>query len=89
MRMLGIAILETTLGYTMSEPGNDTIMVVICTDTLKEVHQNEPVIRQQINVTLDHEHYMQLQFCAMDGYPGVDRAPRNSEEEIIVYYEPK
>ena len=69
------------LGYTMSEPGNDTIMVVICTDTIREVFQNEPVIREQINVTLDHEVLHAAQFCVLDGYPGAIDPSRNSEAE--------
>ena len=75
-------------GYTMSDPLNDSIVVVICTDTLKEVHQNEPVIREEVNVTIDHEALHAAQFCAMDGYPGAIDPSRNSEAEAV-YYEGK
>lgn len=75
-------------GYTMSDPLNDSIVVVICTDTLKEVHQNEPVIREEVNVTIDHEALHAAQFCAMDGYPGAIDPSRDSEAEAV-YYEGK
>jgi hypothetical protein len=75
-------------GYTMSEPANDTIMVVVCTETLREVHQNELSIRREINLTIDHEALHAAQFCALDGYPGAIDPSRNSEAEAV-YYEGK
>ena len=72
-------------GYTMSEPGNDSIVVVICTDTLREVHQNEPTIRREINVTLDHEALHAAQFCSRNGFPGSLSPLWDSEAEALWY----
>ena len=75
-------------GYTSSEPDNDIIMVVICTDTLREIHQNDVIFSHQVNVTFDHEAFHAAQFCALDGYPGAIDPSRDSEAEAL-YYEGK
>ena len=75
-------------GYTMSDPVNGAITIVICTDTLRQIHQNDIIFRQEVNATLDHEALHAAQFCAMDGYPGAIDPSRNSEAEAV-YYEGK
>ena len=75
-------------GYTSSEPDNDIIMVVICTDTLRQIHQNDIIFRQEVNATLDHEALHAAQFCMEDGYPGVINPGSDGEEEAV-YYEGK
>ena len=60
-------------------------MVVVCTENLKEVHQNEPIIRQQINFTIDHEGLHAAQFCLGEGYPGPIEPVWDNETEATWY----
>jgi len=57
-------------GYTVSDVSIDSIMVVICLDTLSDYYKSSAILSREINRTVDHEALHAAQFCKNEYYPG-------------------
>jgi hypothetical protein len=76
-------------GFATSDAENKSIMIVVCTESIKEVFPNKPRQILEFNRTVDHEALHAAQFCKNNYYPGTIANDAWDNEAEALYYEDK
>ena len=74
-------------GYTTTDSSIESIMVIICLNTLSDYYKSYDILSRGINRTVDHEALHAAQHCKNEYYPGSvsDDWTTDAELEAISY----